>query len=625
MNGKKTIPAASLRGPIRSVFEIITNSCFSNLADRRLSYRLPAHEARTLVPARIEKSDNGTFQLRLLTGVATLSLHSPPKTLYPGAVRLYEPRISKTPSPKNAKLDVGDLRASADSDSPFSDLHGVKCKAVLLKLNFPPAYRVLRVAPDTVDVSTLLQAARETAGDNDSLVVQSGWLCITNHNTDNKHSERFFFQDGDPHIVPMSKQVLGNYEDLIKDYQERHARTVKSWQDDGNNPAAPHGDDMAFSRFILDKREQKVRGGELVYAQLHGRGKHVHVEYIAPVSVPRVAYDHTIGQLLPDYMHRCEDIDDLCPACRAFGWVEQRQDDAKDQKSKPGAYAGRLRFSHASIDPDTDTACPEQRLAVLGSPNPTTSRFYLFNANRRPEDGRSDESAGYDGNGGTNLLRGRKVYRHHKPTAKVLGSEICSDQNRSIVDAAGIGAQFEFDIHFENLAEAELGALLWAIEMGDKGYHRLGYGKPLGLGSMEIAVREIKRTHALARYTSLHSSGQTVIAAKEKGTLISAFQQAMVSLADPATAAGIGDDETERWQHAFEQLDPLQDLLALVGRQDPELDVHYPYSPEPYSKGQFEWFVGNNRKSGPGVELALPTEDQGLPLIDKRGKKRARR
>jgi len=50
-DGKDAIPAASLRGMIRSVFETVTNSPFSVFHDEdRLEYRLDPGEARYLVP-----------------------------------------------------------------------------------------------------------------------------------------------------------------------------------------------------------------------------------------------------------------------------------------------------------------------------------------------------------------------------------------------------------------------------------------------------------------------------------------------------------------------------------------------------------------------------------------------
>jgi CRISPR-associated protein (TIGR03986 family) len=59
----------------------------------------------------------------------------------------------------------------------------------------------------------------------------------------------------------------------------------------------------------------------------------------------------------------------------------------------------------------------------------------------------------------------------------------------------GIGAEFKCAVRITNLRKFELGALLWALTLGDSNgterrVHKLGGGKPLGLGSVSIAKLE---------------------------------------------------------------------------------------------------------------------------------------
>ena len=615
MNGAKAIPAAGIRGPIRSIFELITNSCFANFADTRLSYRLETRDARRLVPARIEKiptennedgddTQNARWVLRLLNGTAQLEVNQPPRDLYSAGMRLYKARkpTGRRPSgPPPPPVDLSHL-------GPREDWHGKACWAVLIKLNFPPSWRVVNVFPDETAAENY--KAEQTGKYRNELAVQRGWLCVTNQNADNKHSERFFFakrQTGQPETIPLPKQILTNYQDLIKDYQDRHARTVEQWRKDGKDPRRPHGDDMAFSRFILNRRELKVRGGDLVYVLLRGRGQNLEVLFIAPVSVPRVAYERTIGDLLPDHMRRCDSEKSLCPACRTFGWVHGG--------NKEGAYAGRVRFSHARLEMPKPRGA--MRLAILGSPKPTTTRFYLLDPDGKPSSTpREDRDVGYDGNNGNNQLRGRKLYRHHRPQPQYLQAAACSDQNRTIEDPEDAGAIFKFSVDFENLAPVELGALLWALEVGGLGYHRIGYGKPLGLGSLEVKVNNLRLRNFANRYAALTNHGWSAAQPREQlDHFVSDFQGAMVQRHRTEPLAPDAAD----WPALFNALPHIQELSALIGRAEPTLPVHYPKSHDRNSKGQFEWFVGNKRLSGPKIELALATEDHGLPLMDKQG------
>ena len=48
--------------------------------------------------------------------------------------------------------------------------------------------------------------------------------------------------------------------------------------------------------------------------------------------------------------------------------------------------------------------------------------------------------------------------------------------------------EFASRIHFENLSDIELGALLTALQLPDTMRHKLGMGKPLGMGSVKITA-----------------------------------------------------------------------------------------------------------------------------------------
>ena len=61
------------------------------------------------------------------------------------------------------------------------------------------------------------------------------------------------------------------------------------------------------------------------------------------------------------------------------------------------------------------------------------------------------------------------------------------------------GTKFKTTLHVHNLRKIELGALLWALTLGDKAAlnggnsekrHRIGMGKPYGLGSVTLKVKD---------------------------------------------------------------------------------------------------------------------------------------
>lgn len=600
--GNVAIPGTSLRGAVRAIFEAATNSCFAHFAGKkRLSYHLLPELALRLVPARVRKTED-RWELELLPGTTPITPNQRPSGhQYAAWVHVYEPiqksktvaQAPNTPYAQRKKLSLAGYQ------------HGEQCKAIIEPMKHPRRnfefWNVVHLAkPD--------QPMAKPTG-NQRLV--TGYLCITNQNIENKHDERLFFTTQNLKPVELPKDVREKYEELIADYQERHADEVKK----RTHPERPAGREPAFSRFLLERTrrdEPKLRDGDLVYAMLEetSRGTYT-VKFIVPVSVPRVGFERKIGELLyPPELAKCTEHEKLCPACRTFGWVwgDDDPDQPRPALDKPTAYAGRVRFSHAVLTQDAGVF--DATLAILSAPKPTTYRFYLRPRNGKPQDGLSDQQVDYDNAG--QILRGRKVYRHHgerlNPQEYQSVNGVKSDQNRTVRGVQKAGSVFEFTVDFENLAPVELGALLWSLQL-EGWHHRIGYAKPLGFGSARIEVLKVSLVDPKVRYASLASENDgwsDYTSARQ--AWVNAFKDAMAT----------------RYGKPFERLENIRDLRALLA-DTPPLPVHYPRpTRRPQAEGkQYEWFVGNKRGGQtPGPRLALPlAEDDraGLPLIDKDG------
>lgn len=618
------IPASSLRGMLRNVFEAATNSCYAHFDyDRRLSYHLAANEALKLVPARVEQDEQHRLRLHLLPGEARLSIGRRPEKLYAGRVEQYEALVSgrskfaKTKSEVVFRpVDLGDLQ------------HGDACYALAELLKFPPVWHVHRVSRDDKDLWRLDEHATENRGE---LQVLKGFLCLNHQNIEAKRFERFFFRTfgnkNEAEFVLLPQKVQDDYNLLIADYRERHAQTVEKWRKEGFDPTQVRieeqdGDvkkEAAFSRFILASEEEtRLKAGDLVYAMLSGTPTAPNVEFIVPVAVPRVMYERKIAELLPRHLWKCQEYDQLCPACRTFGWVfgdeESSVQRLANQLEKQVAYQGRVRLEHAKLSAPAQTM-PTTSLAILSSPKPTTTRFYLLPSDGKPKDRQGDFAAGYDNQ--NNQLRGRKVYRHHGHDGDVsywqdstrefrrVGKD--SDQNRTVEGALAPGAKFEFTLHFANLAPVELGALLWSLELEGAQVHRLGYAKPLGFGSVRVRIKQLDLLNTRNRYASLvanvSSSSLDVV---EREELRQQFKQAM----------------ERAYGRAFAELPPTQDLLTLLSAPQSDLPIHYPrpeIAADPEGKN-YEWFMGNNRNENARFALELAGQEQGFPRIDKNGR-----
>jgi len=144
-------------------------------------------------------------------------------------------------------------------------------------------------------------------------------------------------------------------------------------------------------------------------------------------------------------------------------------------------------------------------------------------------------------------------------------------------------AKFEFTIEFENLSDWELGLLLWTIELPDvpEGAHHLALGKPIGLGTVTLKIKQIEMIDRNRRYRELFATGVEKHEAQDInlnntggqfGNYVQAFRQQM-------TVWNNGID--------FPQLPNVNDLKVILSRQHPacaqlpDVPIIYPLGDDP--------------------------------------------
>ncbi len=147
-----------------------------------------------------------------------------------------------------------------------------------------------------------------------------------------------------------------------------------------------------------------------------------------------------------------------------FGMVGQSKD-------YPDGRAGRL-FIDDIVLPDSRTlrAQPVSRPAG-GQPKPAHKSFYF-----RPD----------------GQVLGRKFYYHQHNYRDAL--EVYKRRRMPEIEVEAIpgGTSLIGCLRFVALTEAELDALIYTLILEDGLAHKLGYGKPLGLGSVRIAINDLE-------------------------------------------------------------------------------------------------------------------------------------
>lgn len=548
--GKDAIPATSLRGMIRSLFETVTNAPFSVFdADERLEYRIDPAEARRFKPGIVR---------------------SLPQDGRPGTIALCD-EAKAGAYYRNSSYNVLDNSWRCGEE----------------------AYAIVGKTKNNVPKVEAISRERRPL-ETDGRPVRYGWVKVTGQTIDTKCNESFFYFTGDPDkakTVTFSAERENDFNTVL--YTQLHERKED---------------------FHSQIQSERLSPGNLVYVEVEG--DNTTVRNIALARVARLRYRHTIGDLLPDLLKPSKHYDQLDIASRVFGWVKATRDEDRNVRV---AYAGRVRFTHATLTEEGDKGVydSELPLAILGEPKPTTTLFYL----RKKDGAWSDaertkpgaaETIGYDG---SNELRGRKFYRHHGTALNRLEYERTDrrrdHQNRSVRGVRAPGNVFEFNIDFHNLAPVELGALLWTLNLSDEGcFYRLGYGKPLGFGSARMEIERIELFDFGQRYQSLSATGL------RKSTLVE-------------------EDWLERFESAMRRcygrpirdLVNISDLFALL-KEPPKTQpahIHYPRTgikADPEGKN-FEWFMANKAKStnparaGLNLPLEATGNEDGLRLLEK--------
>ena len=190
--------------------------------------------------------------------------------------------------------------------------------------------------------------------------------------------------------------------------------------------------------------------------------------------------------------------DSITLAEQLFGFVQDDKD--KEQKSSL-ALAGRLYFSHAQTNAGNDYFLPPVTLRILDSPKPPSPALYF-----KEREGRNRHVAKRDLSLEDHSPQGRKFYLHHRATD--IQAEHWRTRNdlrtkqKVKVTPIKSNTEFYFHVDFDNLSERELGLLLYSLKPTAEFRHKIGMGKPLGLGAVNIEPVGLFRINRQTRYSA---------------------------------------------------------------------------------------------------------------------------
>ena len=538
INNEPAIPGSSIRGMVSSVYEALTNSCFRVMDQARYLTRSEKPDPNEeFLPGKVVRKNDGSLGALEMEEFLRLPLYD------------IEDNINKINESDFSSIDQQKLKAAMDCNKKIAE--AAEHNRNFLKNNFESEEREEILKGKAPVFFVKYSSHGENGYDKDWIAfltleknkkgkknnkAKKGYIKFTgpsmvNVDSDIKKSNAELFweqKDSKLKLWDIIKNFKHNETEARASQNKKYPRPVLKLKTDTHEysvlkrcehifvektseekiHALPENIRRQYNDLKKDNRDntktipevfrawtphEKLTEKDLIYFKLkyNQNGKST-ITRITPVRISRGIDNDPMGKRFPSNNnslrpchHECiENCDEcperwnkvsnyfsphplgLCPACHLFGTAH---------------YKGRVGFGTAWLKNDnpawykTDNDNPDRggalTLPLLERPRPTWSM--------------PDKDA---------KIPGRKFYIHHPWSVDKIKEIVINENNRTI-QPVGKDNVFEFDVRFDNLRKWELGLLVYALELEDNFSHKLGMGKALGLGSVQIKTEKVLLKH----------------------------------------------------------------------------------------------------------------------------------
>jgi hypothetical protein avisC_11520 len=508
--GRVVFPGTMVKGMLSRAYEVLTASRFRVFEEhaKPLTYRADVADALRLVPVRVVevKDKDGGIIVELLRG-----------STGDGEAE-YKDQFDHRPFPIMLAASLQDGgRGHAERGREFNEIqframtrheNKVRCDLALCLHPRGGHYAYWQVV-GLYDGRGNPVCAFDVRNDIDVVDERNdvtGYVYRTARDGDQasdvfprKHDERVFFDLSEsPERLEVDRSVVEAYRGVVDSYAQQREE----------NDLQPG---MRPNRFTGVDSESLLHVGALAYAVLSD--DETAVEELVPTMAGRRSYCLSPRSLAEE--QRVAPLGaaaEASAADRLFGYVvPDTREGAED-----GDVAARGRLIFGQVDTSSVVLSREETpIAPLLSPKPASARRFLTDRN-----GRTPRNAG-------EVLRRSEYFRSgqhlgvavHPIHRSILGSEefpasatraprqegVTQGENLQIQSVVKTwirpGSVLRCRMRFENLSRNELAALVWLLEPANlvpaseqnaekskTGYLRVGLGKPLGLGAVEVRM-----------------------------------------------------------------------------------------------------------------------------------------
>lgn len=185
-------------------------------------------------------------------------------------------------------------------------------------------------------------------------------------------------------------------------------------------------------------------------------------------------------------------------------------------------FAGRVFFEDAYLLNPTNNDFEDEKIPkTLLGPKPTAFQHYVV----QTEENLQNHPKNLSHYNMDTAIRGNKLYWHKSPDWVKENQNDFNSQIDTKIKSIKANKTFTGRIRFENLSRVELGALLFALALPSDCCHKLGMGKPLGLGSVRITPT-LYISNRKNRYTDLLAEWENQIQeSTNKGETVDDFKK----------------------------------------------------------------------------------------------------
>lgn len=512
--GRVVFPGTMVKGMLSRAYEVLTASRFRVFEEhaKPLTYRADVADALRLVPVRVvEMSEDGDFVVELLRGEKKKYVRNK------NGIKQEFPAVSAA----FLRVDSSHPRRCVGS-SEFRKIqamtrHQNKVRCKLSLCIHPKGYAYWRVI-GLYDARDELVEIYDVPSDVEVLKTIDevvGYVYRSARDEEppegvfsNKHNERVFFSvSNDTKKMVVSASVVNSYRRIVESYSEQ--RKINELQRN-----------VRPNRFTGVDSKALLRKGSLAYAVLSD--DETVVEELVPTMVGRRSYCMSPRSLAEKQcVTPLGSATEASAADRLFGYVISNPREGAGN----GGVASRGRLIFGQVDTSSVVLSREETpIAPLLSPKPASARRFLngIKGGTPMKKGECDE----DNQKKDRVLRRSEYFRSgqylgvaaHPVHRSILGSdnfpssatraprqEGVRQDNRQIHSVAKTwirpGSVLRCRMRFENLSRNELAALVWLLEPANLvpiseqnaekskvGYLRVGLGKPLGLGAVEVRM-----------------------------------------------------------------------------------------------------------------------------------------